>query len=48
MTDIVGSCVTEKFAEQIKSFGINPSKVHRNLTVDEMVNLSVERKEEWW
>ena len=45
MTEIVGTCVTDKFAEQLKSFGISPSKVHRNLTVDQMVDLSVERKE---
>jgi len=30
---------------QLTKFGITPSKVHRNLSVDEMVRLAVERKE---
>jgi len=29
----------------LTDFGINPSKIHRNLGVDEMVNLAVERNE---
>jgi len=37
--------VTDKFSSQLTSFGISPSKVHRNLNVDEMVNLAVERNE---
>jgi len=37
--------VTDKFSSQLTAFGINPSKVHRNLSVDEMVNLAVERSE---
>ena len=45
MTEIVGTVATEKFASQISDFGINPSKVHRNLSVDEMVKLATERKE---
>ena len=45
MTQVVGTSVTEKFTAQIKDFGINPSKVHRNLNADEMVKLAVERKE---
>ena len=45
MTEIVGTSVTDKFAEQLKSFGIAPSKVHRNLTVDQMVNFAVQRNE---
>ena len=45
MTQVVGTSTTEKFTSQLKEFGINPSKVHRNLTVDEMVKLAVERKE---
>ena len=45
MTDIVGNCPTEKFSSQLSSFGINPSKVHRNLEVDQMVKLAVERNE---
>ncbi|HJJ22436.1 MAG TPA: phosphoenolpyruvate carboxykinase (ATP) [Nitrosopumilus sp.] len=45
MTQVVGTAVTDKFSSQLTVFGINPSKVHRNLSVDEMVNLAVERKE---
>jgi len=29
----------------LTTFGIKPSKVHRNLSVDDMVKLAVERKE---
>ena len=42
---MVGSAVTEKFSSQLATFGINPAKVHRNLTIDEMVHLAVERGE---
>lgn len=45
MTEIIGSSVTDKFAEQLNGFGIAPSKVHRNLTVDQMVNFAVQRNE---
>ena len=45
MTDLLGNVATEKFLSQLKSFGVKPSKVHRNLGVDEMVSLAVERKE---
>jgi len=45
MTQLLGNTATEKFLSQLTSFGINPSKVHRNLGVDEMVALAVERKE---
>ncbi len=45
MTQIVGTAVTDKFSSQLSSFGINPSKVHRNLSVDEMASLAVERNE---
>ena len=45
MTEITGNSVTEKFASQLASFGITPSKVHRNLSVDDMVNLAVQRHE---
>ena len=45
MTEIIGSAPTEKFVSQLANFGINPSKVHRNLSVDEMVSIAVERKE---
>ena len=45
MTEIVGSSPTEKFVAQLADFGINPSKVHRNLSVEDMVSLSVDRNE---
>jgi len=45
MTQILGSAPTAKFASQLSDFGIFPSKVHRNLSVDEMVKIAVERKE---
>jgi len=45
LTQVVGNAVTDKFSSQLTTFGINPSKVYRNLSVDEMVNLAVERNE---
>ncbi len=42
---IVGTAITEKFSSQLSTFGINPSKVHRNLSVDEMTHLAVDRNE---
>ena len=45
MTQVVGTAPTEKFSSQLIAFGIKPSKIHRNLNVDEMVKLAVERKE---
>ncbi len=45
MTELLGKCRTEQFLGQLTSFGINPSKVHRNLSTDEMVAISVDRKE---
>jgi phosphoenolpyruvate carboxykinase (ATP) len=42
---VVSSCVTDKFSSQIKEFGINPSKLFRNLTPDELVDNAVSRKE---
>lgn len=45
MTSIVGTKVTSEFASQITSFGINPSKIHRNLSVEDLVKLSISNKE---
>ena len=45
MTEVVGSGATEKFISQLTAFGINPSKVHRNLSVEEMTNTAIQRKE---
>jgi phosphoenolpyruvate carboxykinase (ATP) len=45
LTEVVGSCRTEKFSSQISEFGITPSKIFRNLTPDELVEYAVDRKE---
>ena len=45
MTEVAGYCVTEDFSSQIQRFGINPSKIYRNLTPDELVEISVNQKE---
>ena len=45
LTKLLGRSATEQFLEQLAAFGINPSKVHRNLPTDEMVAISVDRKE---
>ncbi|MDX1441796.1 MAG: phosphoenolpyruvate carboxykinase (ATP) [Nitrosopumilaceae archaeon] len=42
---MIGSCVTEKFSSQISEFGINPSKIHRNLSPEELVEEAVKRNE---
>ena len=36
---------TAKFNAQITAFGINPSKIHRNLSVEKLVEISVEKNE---
>lgn len=41
MTEVVSSCVTDKFSSQINDFGIKPSKIFRNLTPDELVENAV-------
>ena len=45
MTEVAGYCVTEDFSSQIQRFGIIPSKIYRNLTPDELVEISVNQKE---
>jgi phosphoenolpyruvate carboxykinase (ATP) len=42
---VVSAYVTEKFSSQISEFGINPSKIFRNLTPEELVDSAVNRKE---
>ncbi|HII00043.1 MAG TPA: phosphoenolpyruvate carboxykinase (ATP) [Nitrosopumilus sp.] len=37
--------MTKQFLEQLSAFGINPLKIHRNLSTDEMMSIAVERKE---
>ena len=32
-----------KFNSQISAFGINPSKIHRNLSVEKLVEIAVEK-----
>ena len=36
---------TAKFNSQITAFGINPSKIHRNLSVEKLVEVAVEKNE---
>jgi len=36
---------TAKFNAQIVAFGINPSKIYRNLSVEKLVEISVEKNE---
>ena len=45
MTEVVSAYITEKFSTQISEFGINPSKIFRNLTPEELVESAVNRKE---
>jgi phosphoenolpyruvate carboxykinase (ATP) len=37
--------ISNKFISQIKEFGINPSKVHRNLSVEKLVEIAVQKNE---
>ena len=39
------SASTAKFNAQITAFGINPSKIYRNLSVEKLVGISVEKNE---
>ena len=45
LTELLGRSRTEQFLAQLSAFGIKPSKVHRNLSTDDMVAIAVERKE---
>jgi len=36
---------TPKFNAQVTAFGINPSKIYRNLSVEKLVEISVEKNE---
>ena len=36
---------TAKFNSQITAFGINPSKIYRNLSVEKLVKIAVEKNE---
>ncbi len=37
--------MSNKFISQIKEFGINPSKVHRNLSVEKLVEIAIQKNE---
>ena len=45
MTEVVSSFPTEKFSSQISEFEITPSKIYRNLSVEELVANAVSRNE---
>jgi phosphoenolpyruvate carboxykinase (ATP) len=45
LTQVVGPVTTGKFLLQLQSFGIHPSKVNRNLDVEELVHISVNKNE---
>ncbi|GBL41148.1 phosphoenolpyruvate carboxykinase [ATP] 2 [Nitrosopumilaceae archaeon] len=45
MIEVIGSAKTDKFLSQIQDFGISPSKIYRNLSVDDLVQTAVARNE---
>ena len=45
LIEVVSTIKVDKFLSQIQSFGITPAKIHRNLSVDELVKIAVDRKE---
>jgi phosphoenolpyruvate carboxykinase (ATP) len=45
MVEVIGPTKTNKFLSQIQDFGINPSKLYRNLSVDDLVQTAVARNE---
>ena len=45
MVEVIGPTKTDKFLSQIQDFGINPSKLYRNLSVDDLVQTAVARNE---
>ena len=45
MIEVIGPTKTDKFLSQIQDFGINPSKIYRNLSVDHLVQTAVARNE---
>lgn len=45
MTEVIGPVVTDKFLSQLSEFGVNPSKIHRNLPVEDLVKIAVGRNE---
>ena len=45
MVEVIGPAKTDKFLSQIHDFGISPSKIYRNLSVDDLVQTAVARNE---
>lgn len=45
LIEIVSPVKIEKFLSEIQDFGISPSKIHHNLSVDDLVNTAVARNE---
>jgi phosphoenolpyruvate carboxykinase (ATP) len=45
LVDSLQAKITSEFNAQIVAFGINPSKIYRNLSVEDLVNSAVERNE---
>lgn len=45
MVEVIGPAKTDKFLSQIQDFGISPSKIYRNLSVDDLVQTAVARNE---
>ena len=45
LIEVVSTIKVDKFLSQIQSFGISPAKIHRNLSVDELVKIAVDKKE---
>jgi len=45
MVEVIGPTKTDKFLSQIQDFGISPSKLYRNLSVDDLVQTAVARNE---
>ncbi len=41
----MNTSTSNKFISQIKEFGINPSNVHRNLSVEKLVETAVQKNE---
>ena len=39
------STITKNFSNQLESFGITPSSIHRNLPVAKLVDISIQKNE---
>ncbi len=45
MTENPKSTITSKFTTQLEDFGITPSRVHRNLPVEKLIEIAVQKNE---